>query len=109
MTRREIAHSIANFCVWKNRPILQRAAKTGMPLESFRYFLRSVRDSLDEFSRNAKQRGHAEECPELFDPISDALTMINFALSKTPIDGEAIKAALESLDECAAELELAPA
>lgn len=109
MTSHEIARSVANYCLWKNHELLQRVVKGQLPLESYRYFLRSIQESLDEFCRNAKERGQAEDCPELFEPLSDALVMINFALANTPIDGEAVKAALESLDECAAELELAPA
>ena len=91
----------AQQAVVKILPMLYRVLNSKMELESQRFFLKSVRDNLDEFCRRYRRdEGLAvEEYQAYYQPLFDALSLLNDSLLCRPIYRVTLQKAFDDLSD----------
>lgn len=93
-----IARDLVDFTLREVRPKLKKvcAAKQGM--EFNRFFLRSIRDKLDDTCRRFERGDASEIYEDLYLPLFDALAYVNTGLGLSPIFEAPIREAAITLD-----------
>lgn len=93
------ARESARWIRFQVEPILQRTlGKSQRDLDAFRFFLRIASERLYDTCTHFETAGGAEEFEELYLPVFDALSHLNYALSTKTINADSVRAAHACMD-----------
>jgi len=96
--RANVAHDLVAFTLLEIRPILGAVRCSPFPLESNRFFLKSVRDKLHDTCKRFEDGTDAEDYGMFYIPLFDALSFLTDALHRTPICAVNFRRCLETVE-----------
>jgi hypothetical protein len=99
MMTHTLARDSAKFLVAEIRSKLERIWAYPHGLDFNRIFLAAIRDRLNRSCKHFEADGGDDLHPDLYQPISEATVLLSCALSKSPIDRDGVRAAIELIDE----------